>query len=68
MTGAPGAPGRRRNRRATSSGSSPARAEPDGPVLPDRAAEDTDEAWGRWREDGPSDDERILREKPPHWS
>ena len=33
------------------------------PTLPDRAGEDTDEAWG----DTPDSDERILREKPPHW-
>ncbi len=35
------------------------------PVLPSRAAEDTDEAWGE-RAESP-DDARYLREKPPHW-
>lgn len=33
------------------------------PTLPDRAREDTDEAWG----DAPEDDARMLRDKPPHW-
>jgi len=33
-------------------------------VLPDRAWEDTDGAWGDRRGD---DDDRILRERPPHW-
>ena len=34
------------------------------PVLPDRAWEDTDSAWGDRSGD---DDDRILRERPPHW-
>lgn len=34
------------------------------PILPDRAAEDRDESWGDRAGD---DDERILRERPPHW-
>ncbi len=39
------------------------------PVLPVRAAEDTDRAWGgAWRESDDSNDERLLRDKPPHWS
>lgn len=33
------------------------------PVLPDRAWEDDDRAWG----DAGDDDDRILRERPPHW-
>ena len=36
----------------------------DEPVLPTRAAEDTGHAWGEADED---DDERITRERPPHW-
>ena len=36
------------------------------PVLPTRAWEDDDRAWGDRGSDG--DDERFLREKPPHWS
>lgn len=44
-------------------GSDPADA-PAAPILPDRASEDRDEAWGDRSGD---DDERILRERPPHW-
>lgn len=35
------------------------------PVLPSRAAEDTDAAWGELPEG--TDDARYLRDKPPHW-
>ncbi|WP_152192258.1 hypothetical protein [Georgenia satyanarayanai] len=35
------------------------------PVLPDRAGEDTDAAWGELPEG--ADDARYLRDKPPHW-
>lgn len=38
------------------------------PVVPTRAAEDTDAGWGDWRDPADSDDERLLRERPPHWS
>jgi len=37
----------------------------DGPVVPDRAAEDRPEAWGERADE--DDDERYLRERPPHW-
>ena len=41
----------------------------DGPeddeVLPSRSAEDTDRGWGERPDE--DDDERLLREKPPHW-
>lgn len=30
-----------------------------------RSADDSDRGWGR--DDAPPDDDRILREKPPHW-
>jgi len=43
----------------------PAPEPPSTPVLPTRAREDTDEAWGD-RPEG-SDDARFLRDKPPHW-
>jgi hypothetical protein len=33
-------------------------------VLPDRASEDTDEAWGDYPE---RDDDRLYRDRPPHW-
>jgi len=39
----------------------------DVPVLPTRAWADMDEAWGDRREDD-SNDERLLRDKPPHWA
>lgn len=35
------------------------------PVLPGRAADDSDVGWGEPR--GQDDDERFLREVPPHW-
>jgi len=40
------------------------------PVLPTRSADDTDAGWGeRWdsERDPGSDDDRYLRERPPHW-
>lgn len=34
-------------------------------VLPNRASEDSDSAWG---EDGPdSNEDRLRRDRPPHW-
>ena len=38
----------------------------DEPVLPDRAADDDDRGWGE-RPDDADDDERLTRERPPHW-
>jgi hypothetical protein len=35
------------------------------PVLPVQAQEDTDIGWGE--QPGPDDDERLYRERPPHW-
>lgn len=35
-------------------------------VLPDRAAEDSDTVW-RWSDGADTNDERLLRERPPHW-
>jgi len=34
---------------------------------PEQTSDDTDEGWGERPDDGADDDERILREKPPHW-
>jgi hypothetical protein len=34
-----------------------------GPELPDRATEDTDEAWG---DEPDADDARLEQERPPH--
>jgi hypothetical protein len=35
-----------------------------GPVLPEQSREDTDAAWGEYRE---RDDDRLYRDRPPHW-
>ncbi len=36
----------------------------DAPLLPDRSADDSDTGWG----EGPdSNDDRLLRDVPPHW-
>jgi hypothetical protein len=37
----------------------------DMPVLPVQSQEDTDVGWGE--QPGPEDDERLQRERPPHW-
>jgi hypothetical protein len=37
----------------------------DMPVLPVQSQEDTDAGWGE--QPGPEDDERLYRERPPHW-
>ena len=34
------------------------------PVLPEQSREDTDAAWGEYRE---RDDDRLYRDRPPHW-
>ncbi|UZN04236.1 hypothetical protein [Cellulomonas sp. S1-8] len=51
-----------------STGSRPASAGPDAvddPWQAMRSADDTDGGWGR--EEPTSDDDRLRREKPPHW-
>ncbi|HSZ39386.1 MAG TPA: hypothetical protein VK817_05465 [Trebonia sp.] len=35
------------------------------PPRPEQSFEDTDAAWGEYRE--PDDDERLNRDRPPHW-
>jgi hypothetical protein len=41
-------------------------ADPDRePLLPLKSREDTDAGWGERSE--PDDDERLYRERPPHW-
>jgi hypothetical protein len=37
----------------------------DTPVLPVQSLEDTDAGWCERSE--PSDDERLYRDRPPHW-
>jgi hypothetical protein len=44
----------------------------DDAVLPDQTTDDTDRGWGEQADhaddaDDADDDERLLREKPPHW-
>jgi hypothetical protein len=39
----------------------------DDEVLPEQTSDDTDRGWGERDEDELSDDERLIREKPPHW-
>jgi hypothetical protein len=34
-------------------------------ILPTKSREDTDVGWGEYAEQG--DDERLLRDRPPHW-
>ncbi len=35
------------------------------PILPEQTVDDTDEGWGE-REG--SNDDRLLEDRPPHWS
>jgi len=37
----------------------------DQPVLPEQSREDTDVGWGEHPE--PDDEERLRRDRPPHW-
>ena len=41
----------------------------DDELLPDQTTDDTDRGWGEHPDDpdGLTDDERLIREKPPHW-
>lgn len=34
------------------------------PILPEQSPEDTDAAWGEYRERA---DDRLYRDRPPHW-
>jgi O-acetyl-ADP-ribose deacetylase (regulator of RNase III) len=38
---------------------------PDGPVLPERSADDSDVGWGGYPE--ADHDERLREDRPPHW-
>lgn len=35
------------------------------PLLPEQSREDTDAGWGEYTD--PDDDERLRRDRPPHW-
>jgi hypothetical protein len=37
----------------------------DAPLLPAQSTEDTDAGWGEYRDR--DDDDRLLRDRPPHW-
>lgn len=37
----------------------------DAPLIPSRSADDSDSGWGDERTD--SNDDRLLRDVPPHW-
>jgi hypothetical protein len=37
-----------------------------GRLLPEQSPEDTDAAWGDYRE-RERDDDRLYRDRPPHW-
>ena len=39
----------------------------DDELLPEQTSDDTDRGWGEREDDELSDDERLIREKPPHW-
>jgi hypothetical protein len=38
---------------------------PPRPARPEQAREDTDAAWGEYPDSG---DERLYRDRPPHWA
>ncbi|MGW6131993.1 hypothetical protein ACWFNE_18385 [Cellulomonas sp. NPDC055163] len=42
-----------------------ARPVADAPLIPTRSADDSDAGWGERTED--ADDDRLLRDVPPHW-
>ncbi|WP_225755329.1 hypothetical protein [Actinotalea sp. Marseille-Q4924] len=65
-SGASGAvPRRRGHRRATGGTAPPGTTAAPAPAGLGRSPDDTDEGWGD--RPGGDDDERILREVPPHW-
>lgn len=39
----------------------------DDELLPDQTTDDTDRGWGEHPDDAEDDDERLIRDKPPHW-
>jgi hypothetical protein len=39
----------------------------DDELLPEQTTDDTDRGWGDHPDDAEDDDERLIREKPPHW-
>lgn len=47
--------------------SEPDDREQDDELFPEQTADDTDRGWGEHPGDEDDDDERLIREKPPHW-
>lgn len=43
----------------------PARPVPDAPLIPTRSDDDSDAGWGERTDD--ANDDRLLRDVPPHW-
>ncbi|GEA89746.1 hypothetical protein CCE01nite_36950 [Cellulomonas cellasea] len=43
----------------------PVRPVRDAPLIPTRSADDSDAGWGERADDG--NDDRLLRDVPPHW-
>lgn len=43
----------------------PAQAAAREPVPPEQSREDTDAGWGEYPD---SDDDRLYRDRPPHWN
>jgi hypothetical protein len=37
------------------------------PVLPEQSREDTDTAWGEYPEHHETENDRLYRDRPPHW-
>lgn len=69
MSSQPSGDGRTAGAESAAAGRSGAAAGPhEPPVLPTQTGDDTDAGWGEsWRDEPDSDDERYLRERPPHW-
>lgn len=36
-------------------------------AMPEQTSDDTDLGWGEVPDDEALEDERLLRDKPPHW-
>lgn len=51
--------------RPTGQATAPRRAVPDVPLIPTRSADDSDTGWGERADD--ANDDRLLRDVPPHW-
>jgi hypothetical protein len=50
---------------AAATPSGPVPSTPAAPILPAQSREDTDVGWGDYGER--DDDDRLLRDRPPHW-